>query len=270
MSNIEIQINNEDIRIRPSSVVGFYSCAYQWGKTFLEGVKSIPGARASIGTSIHAGVETMWNDAIKTGKKDTNQAKLIDAAVEAWKEDTHDGVKFDNGEDENTAMVEVLNGIQAFTDDIAPFAQIPTAVEEFYKVDISNPLITEMGGTVDYITKDVIADVKTSKRKITASGHVVQQSLYKYLANANGKDIKNNLIQGIVLKKSGAEGSILALDADIPMATSLVNGMLDTMDLIAKDVAPIHTILRGNPKHYLCSDKYCALHSTCPFVNGKL
>lgn len=266
----EIKINNENIRIRPSAVVGFYSCSYQWGKTFLEGVKSIPGARASIGTSIHAGVEALWTDAMVTGKKDTNQSKLIDAAMEAWKEDTHDGVNFDDGEDEKTATVEIIRGVEAFVEDIAPFTKIPMAVEEFYKVDIEHPLVSEMGGTVDYITKDTIGDVKTSKRKIAASGHVVQQSIYKYLAQANGVDVKHNVIQGVVLGKKGAEGSILTLDSDVPMAKGLVNGMLDALDLVAKDVAPIHHILRGNPKHYLCSDKYCALHKTCPFVNGKM
>lgn len=266
----EIVINNEDIRIRPSAVVGFYSCSYQWGKTFLEGVKSIPGARASIGTSIHAGVEQLWTEALVTGKKDANLSKLTDAAMEAWKEDTHDGVNFDDGEDANTAAVEIVKGIEAFTEDIVPFTQIPMAVEEFYKVDIEHPLVAEMGGTVDYITKDTIADVKTSKRKIAASGHVVQQSIYKYLAQANGVDVKHNLIQGVVLGKREVSGSILTLESDVPMAKGLVNGMLDTLDLIAKDVAPIHHILRGNPKHYLCSNKYCALHAECPFVNGKL
>lgn len=269
MSN-EIIINNEDIRIRPSAIVGFYSCAYQWGKTFLEGQSSIPGARASIGTAIHAGVETMWQDAITTGKKDTNLSKLTESAMEAWKEDTHDGVNFDDGENAGTAAVEIVRGIEAFVEDIAPFTQIPTAVEEFFKVDIQNPLVSELGGTVDYINTDTIADVKTSKRKIDAQGHVVQQSIYKYLANKNGYDIKHNLIQGVVLKKTGAEGMIQEMQSDVPMATGLVNGMLDTMELIAKDVAPIHHILRGNPKYYLCSKKYCSQYNTCPFVSGKL
>jgi len=269
MSN-EIVINNEAIRIRPSAIEGFYGCGYQWGKTFLEGVNSIPNSRAAIGTSIHAGVEALWTDAMATGKKDANQSKLVDAAMAAWKEETHDGISFDEGENEKTATVEIIRGIDSFVEDIVPFTQIPMAVEEFYKVDIDNPLVAELGGTVDYITKDTIADVKTSKRKMNAASHTTQQSIYKFLAQANGVDVKHNLIQGVVLKKTGAEGSILTLEADIPRAKSLVNGMLDTMDLIAKDVAPIHHILRGNPKHMFCSEKYCALHKTCPFVNGKL
>lgn len=269
MSN-EIILNNEEIRIRPSAIVGFYSCSYQWGKTFLEGVNSIPSARASIGTAIHAGVETLWQDAIKTGKKDENTSKLIDAAMAAWKEDTHDGVNFDDGENDKTAAVEIMRGVDAFVEDIVPYTDIPVAVEEFYKVDIENPIVKELGGTVDYITHDTIADVKTSKRKPVASGYIVQQSTYKYLAQANGIDVKRNLIQGVVLKKTGAEGMVLDLEANIPQAKSLINGMLDTMELIAKDVAPIHTILRGNPKHYLCSSKYCALYNNCPYVKGTL
>lgn len=265
-----IIINNEDIRIRPSAVDGFYSCAYQWGKTFLEGKRTIPGARASIGTSIHAGVEQLWSEAIDTGKKDSNLSKLTDAAMGAWKEDTHDGVKFDDGEDAGTAAVEIVRGIEAFVEDIVPFTKIPKAVEEFYKVDIDHSFVSEIGGTVDYITDDTIADVKTSKRKLSPPSYTTQQSIYKYLAQANGVNVKHNLIQGVVLKKSGAEGMVLTMETNVPLAKRLINGMLDTLDVIAKDVAPIETILRGNPKYYLCSNKYCGEYATCPFVNGKI
>ena len=64
-----IKINNTELRIRPSAVDGFFQCSYQWGKTFLEGVNTIPNARAAIGTSIHAGIEQAWNDSIKAGAK---------------------------------------------------------------------------------------------------------------------------------------------------------------------------------------------------------
>jgi len=265
-----IIINNEDIRIRPSSVDSFYQCSYQWGKTFLEGKRTIPSARASIGTSIHAAVETLWQDAMTTGKKDVNLSKLTDAAMEAWNEDTHDGVQFDDGENAGTAAVEILRGTEAFVDDIAPFTKIPDAVEKFYKVEIDHPFVTEIGGTVDYITKDTIADVKTSKRKPSTPNYTTQQSIYKYLAQANGIDVQHNLIQGVVLKKTGAEGMILTMETDVDQAKALINGMLDTLEIVAKDVVPIETILRGNPKYYLCSAKYCSEYNTCPFVNGKI
>lgn len=265
-----IKINNEDLRIRPSAIDTFYSCSYAWGKNFLEGVSSIPNSRAAIGTAIHAGVEAMWNDAIKSGRKDPNLSMMTDAAMAAWKEETHDGIQFGAGETEGTCAGEIITGTQAFIDDIVPFTRIPKATEIFVEKKLNSSFVSSIGGTIDYLSNDSIADVKTSKRKTGAEGHIVQQSVYKYLALENGHDVKHNLIQQVVLKKSGPEGAILQLDADIDLVKYLVNTMLDTLDLVAKDVAPIETILRPNPKHVFCSERFCAHYSTCPAIKGNL
>lgn len=262
-----IKINREGIRIRPSAVDSFYQCPYQWGKTFLEGVQTIPNSRAAIGTSVHAGVEQMWNESIAAKQKVHSIAAMTDAAMEAWKNETHDGVSFDEGENESTAVIEIVKGIEAFVDDIVPFAAIPVAVETFVSVAISNPLVSELGGTIDYITTDTIADVKTSKRKPTTSNYETQQSLYKYLANANGYNIEHNLIQGVVFGKRETSGMVLTMETDVDKAKTAVNELLHTMEVIATDKVPIDVILRGNPKHHFCSSKYCAIYP-CKFVKG--
>lgn len=264
-----IQIKNTDILIRPSSVDTFFQCSYQWGKVFLEGVTSIPNTRAAIGTSIHAAAEQMWTDAIAKGKKDPNLSAMTDAAMEAWKEEKQKGLQFDEGESDGSCAAEIISGTEAFIEDIAPFSPIPKAVEKFYEVKLDHALVSGLGGTVDYITDNTIADLKTSKRKPTVSNYQTQQSIYKYLAVANGIDVKHNLIQSVVLKKQ-PEGAILSLEPNVDQAKSMINSMLDTLDLIAKDVAPAEVILRGNPKYYLCSNKYCALYNTCPFVKGNV
>lgn len=264
-----IIINNEDIRIRPSAIENFYGCAYQWGKTFLEGSSSIPNSRAAIGTSIHAGVEAMWTEAMSVGKKVPNVAMMTDAAVEAWKEEASDGMRYGEGENEGSCHVEIIKGTQAFVEDIVPFTAIPTGVEEFFEVPLKHAFVSSIGGTVDYITNDTIADVKTTKRKSGPEGHTVQQSVYKYLANANGRNIKHNLIQQVVLTKTPS-ASIQMLEADIDQSKYLINTMLDVLDLVHKDVAPIETLLRPNPKHMFCSHKFCAHHSTCPAIKGNL
>lgn len=262
-----IVINNEDLIIRPSAVESFYGCAFAWGKTFLEGVRGQPNNRAAIGTAIHAGVEAMWNDAIASGKKDPNTSMMVDAAMEAYKEETSDGVQFGAGEDENTSAVEIVKGTSAFVEDIVPFSAIPTEVEQYFSVDIEHPMVNMLGGTVDYITNDTIADVKTSKRKTGAEGHTVQQSIYKYLANANGRKIENNLIQQVVLKKQ-PEGAILELNANIDHAKYLVNTILETLAVVYQDIMPIDLLLRPNPKHMFCSEKFCAHYHNCPAVKG--
>lgn len=265
---MSIKLNVEGIRIRPSAVDGFYQCSYQWAKTFLEGVTTIPGARAAIGTAIHRSAEVLWQDAMASGKKDPNISKLTDAAMQEFQEVAKE-VQYDEGENENTAAVEIIKGTQAFIDDIVPFTAIPDAVEEFYKVDIGNhPIVKELGGTVDYIQGGVIADLKTSKRKATVSNYTTQQSIYRYLAEANGHKITHNLIQNVVLKKQ-PDGQILQIDANVPAAKMAVNRILDTLEVFVKDVVPAEVLFRGNPKYYLCSPKYCSLYKQCPFVKGE-
>ena len=265
-----IKINNDSLRIRPSAVEGFYSCAYQWAKQHLEGHSSIPNSRALIGTAIHKGVEVMWQDAISSGKKDANVSMMADAAIEEWKEVVkQDGIKLGDKETENSCQFEIVNGVNAFVEDIVPFSDIPVAVEKFYEVKLDHPIMDSIGGTIDYITNDTIADVKTSKRKTGADGHVVQQSIYKYLAVANNIPVEHNLIQQVVLKKE-PEGAILQLEPNIPYAKSLVNGILDTLDIVHQDIVPIEYLFRGNPKHMFCSEKFCAFYNSCPYSKGKI
>lgn len=267
-SDQRIKVVNEDIRIRPSSIDNFFQCSYQWGKVFLEGVTTIPSARAAIGTSIHKGAEVMWQDAIKSGKKDPNLSMMTDAAIGAWKEEVKNGVHYDDGESDRTAVSEIVMGTRTFAEDIVPFSSIPVAVEQFFKVDIAHPLVKEVGGTVDYITKTTIADLKTSKRKPSPANYSTQQSIYRYLANANGLGVSTNLIQGIVLKAK-PEGTILPMEVNVDQAKQLVNTMLDTLDVVHKDIVPIEAILRPNPKYYLCSPKYCSLYGKgCPATSG--
>lgn len=262
-----IKINNENIRIRPSAVDAFYGCSYQWGKTFLEGISSIPNSRAAIGTAIHAGIEKSWREAMTKGKADHNLSFMTDAAMESWKEETHEGVAFGDDETAGTCAKEIVNGMEAWVEDIAPFVPVPQAVESFFKIDIDNPIVTELGGTIDYLGHGTIDDVKTSKRKVVGGSYDTQQGIYKILAQANGHTINHSRLQNVVLTKQPA-GQILTIEPDLEKAKNLVNGILDTMSLVAKDIVPIELLLRGNPKHVFCSEKFCAHYATCPWVKG--
>lgn len=262
-----IKINNESIRIRPSAVDTFYGCSYQWGKSFLEGISSIPNSRAAIGTAIHAGIEKSWQEAIRKGKADHNISFMTDAAMESWKEETHDGVSFGDDETPGSCASEIVKGMEAWVEDIAPFVPVPKAVETFYKIDIDNPIVTELGGTIDYIGHGCIDDVKTSKRKVTTGSYDTQQGIYKFLAEANGETVTHSRLQNVILTKN-PNGQILTIEPDVEKAKGLVNGILDVMTIVAKDIVPIELLLRGNPKYVFCSEKYCAHYDTCPWVKG--
>lgn len=260
-------VNNEDIRIRPSAVDTFFGCSWQWAKTFLQGESSIPNSRAAIGTAIHAGIEASWREAMDAGKADHNLSMMSDAAIESWKEETKEGVSMGDDETAGTCEREIIAGLDAWKEDLAPFIGIPKAVETYFQIDIQNPFVKALGGTIDYLAPGVIDDVKTSKRKVTPSGYETQQSLYKYLAEANGEVIKHQRLQNVVLKKN-PDAQLLELVPNVEKAKGLVNTMLETLEVFHSGSVPAHILFRGNPKYMFCSEKYCAHHSTCPFVRG--
>lgn len=265
-----IQINiSEPIVIRPSSVDTFFNCSYQWAKTFLEGIPSIPGNRAAIGTAIHRGAETVWTESIKKGTKVLNVSAATDAAVEEFEKLNEDGLQYDEDENKNTSIKEVVAGTQTFIDDIAVFTPIPLGVEERFTLNVDgNPFVKAISGTVDYRSHDTISDLKTSKRKATTSNYTTQQSIYRVLANENGASVKYNNIQNVVLKKE-PEGQVLPIEVNEPQARHMLNSMLDTLELAHQGRVALEVLFRGNPKYYLCDKKYCAHYNTCPFVVGR-
>jgi len=259
--------NGEKITIRPSAVDSFMNCPRQWAMTHIGGVPSVQGGRAAIGTSIHAAVEQEWKEAIITRKKDFNITAMTDLAAAELSEIDLKGIKYDLGEDLDTATSEAAKGVKAFVEDIVPFTDIPVAVEERYTIELDNPVATRLSGTVDYISDDTIADVKTSKRKPIVANYNTQQTIYKLLAEANGRTVKHSLIQGVVLKAK-PEGHVLALEPNVDKAKYAVNTLLEVLDVFHKQQVAPDMLFRGNPKYYLCSNKYCALYATCPFVQG--
>lgn len=263
---------NTGITIRPSAIDTFYNCGWQWYNVFLLGKNTIPSARASIGTSIHKGVEVMWHESMGKGQKIVSLSAMTDAAVEEMREAHKNGLMYEDGEDLNTAEREVVAGTKAFVSDIVPFTDVPTGCEQRYTIKFEgHPVVAELSGTVDYIDANagIIADVKTSKRTPTTANYVTQQSAYKLLAEANGVKVNTNLIQSVVLTKA-PKGAILELDPDVERTKGLINVMLSTTETAAKDVVRPEVLFRGNPKYYLCSPKYCSLYGSCPFVTGKV
>jgi hypothetical protein len=274
MSKLQLWDGNK-IVIRPSAVDGFAQCSYQWYHAHVLGQSTIPSARAAIGTAIHAAAENEWTKAIASGKKDFNLSAMHDAAIAEFHELDADGLQYDEGEDSNTAEATILQGVDAYAEDISPFVDIPIAVEVRYTIDIDNPVVKAVSGTIDYLGNGIIADTKTSKRKPVVESYVTQQSIYKLLAEQGvtnegkpGAPIYRNQIHGVVLAKTGASGTVLDLTPNVPRAKVLVNSMLETLDIMAKDIVPPEVLFRGNPKYYLCDKKYCALYNTCPFVKG--
>ena len=260
--------DNTGICIRPSSVNTFLQCPQQWYQVFIKGRTSIPNARAAIGTAIHKAAEQMWSDAIVHKEKNPNLSAMTDAAMEAFKEEGKKGLSYEDGENAGTASVEIIKGTETYIDDIVPFVSIPLAVESRVEIAITDhPIVSALGGTIDHLESDALSDIKTSKRTPTPGNYTIQQSLYKYLAIANGYLIEHTFIQAVVLTKV-PKGAILQMPIDMDLAKASVNSLLDTTEVYAKDIVNPDILFRGNPEYYLCSAKYCAFYNECKFVRG--
>lgn len=267
----KIVINNTNITIRPSSLNTYFGCSYQWARVFLTGETSIPNSRAVIGTGIHKGVEQAWQDAMaRQNKDDIRLGTAIEAAVDGFREEVKNyGISYDRDENEGTALKEIMAGTEAFIEDIVPFAEIPHEVEQRLSINIDgHPIVERVSGTLDYLRKDTIADVKTSKRKTTASNHDLQQSTYKLLAVENGYDIEHMYIHNVILTKQPS-GSIFSLEPNIAKAKTAINSLLDVLEILVEDKVRPEVLFRGNPSYHFCSEKYCALYKDCMFVKGE-
>jgi hypothetical protein len=260
----------DKITLRPSSLDTFMQCPQQWYQVFINGRTSIPNSRAAIGTAIHAGVEQMWNESIQVKTQIHSLSAMTDAAIESWSNETHDGVQYDSGENENTCAAEIVTGLETFVEDVVPWVTMPTAVEERYTVTIDDhPIVEAVSGTLDYINTDLgaIADLKTGKRKHVVTNSQTQQSLYKYLAQENGVDVQMSLIQNVVLKAK-PEGHVMEASINVDQAKGIVNQLLDVLEVANQDIVNPDILFRGNPKYYLCSPKYCAFYNECKFVGN--
>lgn len=268
---MKINWTGEKIIIRPSAVDTFLNCPYQWAKVFLEGISTIPAARAAVGTAIHKAAEVLWTESMKENKKVANLSAATDAAMEAFKEEEQKGIQYDDSiSKRDDAEYLIIKGAKIFIDDLMPFLDIPEAVEQRFSIEVNHPVVKEIGGTLDYLANKTIGDLKTTQRKATTANYKTQQSVYKYLAIINNKQVEYNYIQNVILSERSAGGQILDIEIDIKQAKFILETMLKTLKVFYEDKIPPELLFRGNPKYYLCSPKYCSLYDSCPFVNGEL
>lgn len=261
----------EKITIRPSGLATFVSCPRRWYDRHILNLPSPNGVRAIMGTSIHAGAEAMWKEAIKSqDKSNPNIGMMTDVAVEAYDnkvKNNSEGEIFYGDLDDELARNGVVEGVKAFVKDVVPFTPIPLAVEIRVTREIDHCIVKNISGTIDYLAKDTIADIKTSSRKIVPSRAILQQSIYKFLALGEGYDIKRCLIQSVILGKRKVTGAIDELEVNVDQAKYIVNNLLDRLDALNQGVDP-NLLFPGNHSDFLCSDKYCGSYQACPYVHG--
>jgi len=268
--------------LRPSSIGSYINCQWQWYNVFILGKHTIPSARATLGTAVHKSAEVVWEDAIKTGKKDLNISQATDAAIEEYHECLKkDEPQFDVGDTKESLEKLVIEGTKSWIEDIAPSVDIPVAVEKRYTIEINNPIFERISGSLDYVGEKSIHDIKTTKRKPTLSNYSLQQGTYALLREGNGETVDEVKIQAVVFNKKDTKALILdmvedntnpfiGLDAIKNQSRFIVNNILEKTKVYSKDIVKPELLFTGNPKSNLCSNKYCSLYNECPFVKGAI
>lgn len=273
--------------LRPSSIGSFINCQWQWYNVFILGKNTIPGARAHLGTGIHKAAEVLWLDAMEHGKKDLNVSKATDAAFEEYKEICKQQPPEFGDDNPSTIEKLVIEGAKSFINDIAPSVEIPEAVEKRYTVEIDNKIFDKISGSLDYVGKNSIHDIKTTKKKPVMSNYTFQQGTYALLREANGEQVDEIKIQAVVLKdptkktEASAHGLVMDLieDSTNPFLSLepiknqsryIINNILAKSNVYAQDIVSPDVIFTGNPKSFLCSNKFCSLYNECPWVNGDI
>lgn len=254
------------ITIRPSSLSTYINCPKKWYDTYILGTPGTYNSRAALGTAIHAGIEHMWNESIKAKEKIIKPKDMYELGIDSLRDSATRNMQYKEGETLNSLEQELQKGLIAYIEDIVPFADIPQAVELRLSFKVNNPYVEEVAGTLDYLGKNSLADVKTSARKINVYNYILQQSIYKWLAEENGYTINNCSIQGVILGKTKVYGEMYQLPDNIPQAKKIINNLLGRLQELDKGRVDPDILFPGNPSYFLCSKAYCSSYDNCPYT----
>lgn len=252
--------------IRPSSIQQYIACPHQWALVHLMENPQKPAAAANAGTSVHAAAELGYIDKIKTGELPP-VSFLTDCAVETWQKtveaaEEKGGLDYNKGEDYQTYEDDIVQGVETYYEQTMPHIT-PKAVETRYTVALDHEVMESISGTLDIDLDRGLADIKFTKRKTTASKHLLQQSTYAFLKQQNGEECNFAELHNIVRKK---DVDMVGIPLKVDYARFWINHILDTTEKFLETRDP--SIFRGtNPNaYYLCSPQYCGYWNKCQYV----
>lgn len=264
----------EKFVIRPSSIKTYVNCPRKWYQQFILD-KNTTGNAAATGTAIHAAVEAYWRNAKAQNEKSSLVDNWCEIGVEKFRElDKKVDIIYDDGASLDSCIDKVYMGATAYINDIAPALPMPEFVEHRVSYPIKDhPFVKAISGTIDYIGKDFIADLKTGKSKPSSRKHILQCSLYRKLARFCGIEREQFQIHAVTFVKD-PEKRAHVFDSMIneKQASFIVNQLLDRLRKLNQEDPKLlfpDMLFPGNPEFYLCGPKFCPVYDNCPFSCGR-
>ena len=261
----------ELIVIRPSMLSTLVNCPYKWYQTSILNQWGKSSVKASVGSSIHKGVEYFWSEYCSKDRE-APASECIECGVNYFNNKCLDTEYDDTIANVDSAYSFIEKGVECFLSDIYPEVEKPTHIEHTMQVELPNNIKgcrVVLKGTADYISKSGISDIKNTWSRFQPLNYDLQLAAYLLLAQNDGIDIDAAFVQGIVFYTSRVEGKIAQVDVSTAQVKFLIKSVIKRLETLYAGNADVDTLFPGNPKYYLCQDKFCDFRANCPFVKGK-
>lgn len=234
------------------------------------------GIGAAVGTSVHCGASTMLEEKMRTGELPPASVST-DAAIDALRAETADGVVFDGKTtvDMNEAEAQVLRMTSVYRRDVAPQVTSVLVEERFEAFIPWSRQKLLVSGQTDLLARepDALDDLKTG---VKMRNHNPQLGTYSLILRSHGHSVKRTrvtFIQRVHITpktKVQVQPGAVTLDHDISkVETAAVNVLrrIDTTLTTFREGDPDRHLLPGdpwafmaNPSSMLCSGNWCRAH----------
>lgn len=250
----------------------YWRCPEQYNRRYIQGERVPPGIAAVLGSGVHGGIETNFQQKIES-HEDLPTPDIVDAAVAAFEarvagdgfsmtpEEADRGVKVVAGEAKDKTAE--LAGVYA--KEQAPHYQ-PAEVEHTSRIVFPNAThdllaVTDLRDDLKRVT-----DFKTSARKKPANAAEVstQLTIYSAAYQVDRGEPPSELRLDVLTKAKTPARQVLTTSrtrADLQALANRVNATLDA--IAAGNFTP------ASPDAWCCSPRWCGYWNTCRFVNSE-
>ncbi|NDI85120.1 RecB family exonuclease [Undibacterium crateris] len=264
--------------IRASSCIGLFDCALSWYYTNIKGIRSPSNGLSATGTAIHAG--TAYFDEARMNGETPEVSAAVEITIDALN-NPNEEVQWDSVKMHREMELKAIKLTTRYCIEIAP-------TREYVAVELHCPPLNvqtkygviKLTGSTDRIrrTEDRrlgISDLKSGKMAVkvgfedheeavaSTANHHIQLGIYTLLAEEAAQTVFDAPAEIIGLS-TGRNATIAISEVeDVKTAllgTDEVDGMLDMAGKMLKE-----GFFPPNPRSILCSKKYCAGYSRCPY-----
>lgn len=262
--------------VRASSWGSLFDCAYKWHGEHILGIRKPAGLRAHLGTSIHA--STAAYDASRLPGAE-GAPLSVDEAADIFFDTLHNPDRdVDYDQDDMRLSDAERIGLRlhsAYCLDIAPhytYIGVETKLEPL-DIDCGGGMVVRLTGSMDRARVadtpggPLIADVKTGTAvikdgRVSIKGRSPQLGTYQ-LMYEQGQHVRTQGAQIIALQTTSTSATDVS---DVFDARRVMVGTEDAPGLIEIASQMFRSgLFPPNPSSHLCSERYCARWSTCPY-----